>query len=150
MLTRKPSAAAPAAYPTGKEGLAATPPPAPAPGGTPRAPGPALVARAPAACGTSNKVCAVAGPRGGRRALASAPLIVAPRPRGSSEWSPPTRPARAVPGLPPPGARRSRPSRPCRRSNPFPGLWPLATWAARPRPSPAPPRGRELERRRPT
>lgn len=108
MLTRKPSAAAPAAYPTGKEGLAATPPPAPAPAGTPRGSGPPLPARAPAACGTSNKVRAVAGPRGGRRAPDSASLIVARRPRGSSEWSPPTRPAGDVPGLPQPGTRRGR------------------------------------------
>ena len=92
MLTRKPSAAAPAAYPTGKEARAPLPPPAP---------GPALVAPAPAASRTSNKVCAVTGRRGVPRVdgAPSPQLIVntrAPRLLGAepSGWT------GAVPDLP--------------------------------------------------
>lgn len=108
MLTRKPSAAAPAAYPTGKEGRAATPPRAPAPAG-PRAARvqPSWRGR-PLPAGPRTKSARRLGPPSGRRALASAPLIVARRPQGSTERSPATRPAGAVPGLfptppPPPG-----------------------------------------------
>lgn len=128
MLTRKPSAAAPAAYPTGKEARAPRRPGLPPPWPQP-APGPALVARERAANGTSNKVCAAAGRLqgswGGRRALASAGLIVArgpPRlPRAGRQGPSGASPTRG-------SARRWR--RPGWRCSPCPRLQLPATCAA--------------------
>lgn len=153
MLTRKPSAAAPAAYPTGKESRAATPPRAPAPAG-PRAARvqPSWRGRPPPA-GPRTKSAPRRGPRadGAPSPRLRSVHCCTPAP-GLHRVEPSTRPAGGRPGPPPnPLARGlARPSRPCRRSSPLPGLRPPATWAAQPRPSPAPTRGRELARRRPT
>lgn len=122
MLTRKPSAAAPAAYPTGKE--AGAPLPAPATG-------PALVAPAPAASRTSNKVCAAAGRRGIPRVdgAPSPRLIVntrAPRLLGAE----PSGRTGPVPDLPVWGSVMRR--RPGRQSSSAPGLRTPAEWTAGP------------------
>lgn len=138
MLTRKPSAAAPAAYPTGKEGRAATPPRAPAPAG-PRAARvqPSWRGR-PLPAGPRTKSARRRGPRadGAPSPRLRSLLHAGPRAPSSGALQPGRRGlSRAFP--PAPARGLARPSRPCRRSNPLPGLRPLATWAARPRPGPA-------------
>lgn len=124
----------PPAYPTGKEARAPLPPPAP---------GPALVAPAPAASRTSNKVCAVTGRRGvPARWTAYYQLIVntrAPRLLGAepSGWT------GAVPDLPSLGARRCGGAQVGQSVRS--GLRTPAEWTAGPA-RPGPWRGRELAR----
>lgn len=110
MLTRKPSAAAPAAYPTGKESRAATPPRAPAPAG-PRAARvqPSWRGRPPPA-GPRTKSAPRRGPRadGAPSPRLRSVHCCTPAP-GLHRVEPSTRPAGAVPGHPPtpsPGAWR--------------------------------------------
>lgn len=155
MLTRKPSAAAPAAFPTGKEAVSPRHLPR-----NPADPGQPPWRGRPLPAGPRTKSAARRGGAPGRTARPGlrAGLRTAPKapPRGVLR---PKRllPARGAggdrPGLPPrpslPGAWRGRGAL-LSCPNPPPGSWQSATWAANPRRGPASPPGRELARQSPT
>lgn len=130
MLTRKPSAVAPAAYPTGKDGRAAAPPAPARPPGQPSWRGRPLPTEPPAKSALRR-----GSPQTARPGLGSAYCCT--RDPGLRAVQPPTWLGRGRPGPSPPrgSARRRCPRRP---SHPALGLPLPATWAAQPRPSPAP------------